>query len=67
MPDRMDQSGSSAHVDDGDNASCFGQRDWPVFFQKMHRWHEDRYHFHFALPVALPVNVGGQIDYGDYG
>jgi hypothetical protein len=55
----MDQSGSIVHVDDGDNASCFGQRDWPVLFQETNRWYEEHYHFHSAQTVALPVNVGG--------
>ena len=62
----MDQSGSIVHVDDGDNASCFEQKDWPELFQETNRWQEEHSHFHFALPVALPVNVGGQIDYADY-
>ena len=62
----MDQSEPNAHVDDGDNASCLGHMGLPVLFQETHRCHEEHYHFHFALPVALPVNVGGQIDYADY-
>jgi hypothetical protein len=67
MPDRMDQIGSIVHVDDGDNASCFGQKDWLVLFQETNRWHEEHCHILSSRPVASPVNVGGQIDYGDYG
>jgi len=53
-------------VGDGDNVSCLGHMGLPELFQKMHRWHEEHYHFHSAQPEALPVNMGGQIDYGDY-
>jgi len=62
MPDRMDQSGSIVHVDDGDNASCLMQKGLPELFQETNYWQEEHYHFHSAQHVALPLIVGGQID-----
>ena len=63
----MDRSGSIAHVDDGDNASCLGHMGLPELFQMTRRWYEEHSNFHSAQPVALPVKGGGQIDYADYG
>jgi hypothetical protein len=54
----MDQSGSIAHVDDGDNASCLEHMGLPVLFQQTQRWYEEQCCFLSALPVASPVNVG---------
>jgi len=58
----MDQSGSIAHVDDGDNAACLRHMGLPELFLETHRWDQEQWHLRYPQPEALPVNIGGQID-----
>jgi hypothetical protein len=62
----MNQSEPNAHVDDGDSAFCFGQKGWPVLLRERYHWNQEHFRFRSVQPLALPVHMGGQIDYSEY-